>query len=61
MSRESRRKKLGINQEDFEPSKKEPVNISREDFDLLDAEEDGVIYYITEEDGSITMKRGANE
>lgn len=52
---------LNLKKEDFEPKKKESVNISREDFDLLDAEEDGVIYYITEEDGSITMKRGANE
>ena len=52
-----------VKAEDFKPKPKAPeiVNISREEFNLLDAEEDNVIYYITEEDETITIKRGVNE
>lgn len=35
------------------------IEISREDFDILDIEQD-VMYRIIEEDGTITMKKGVN-
>lgn len=35
-------------------------SITREEFDLLSYEDDHTIYYITEEDGTITMKKGEN-
>lgn len=50
-------KKRGIDA--FEP-KESTIEISREDFDLLDVEEE-VIYHIVEEDGTITIKKGRNE
>lgn len=61
MSRESMMSKLGLTQQDFEP-KKEPlvVEITREDFNLLHVEEDGVIYQILENDGTLTIKKGVN-
>lgn len=34
--------------------------ITREDFDLLDAQDDNTLYYIQEEDGSTTMVKGEN-
>lgn len=54
--------KLGLKEESFEP-KREPstIKISREDFDLLDVEEDGAMYYITEADGTITIRKGENK
>lgn len=53
--------KVGITPDSFEP-KKEPltIEISREDFDLLDVETDGTIYHIVENDGTITIKKGEN-
>lgn len=41
------------------PEAAENVNISREDFELLDVEQD-VIYYIFEDDGSVTIRKGVN-
>lgn len=44
-----------------QPPKKETlevIRITREDFDLLDVTYKGNIYYITEEDGTITMTEG---
>lgn len=35
------------------------VEITREDFDLLDVEDD-VVYHIIEEDGTTTIKKGVN-
>ena len=35
------------------------IEISREDFDLLEVEDD-VTYHIIEEDGTITIRKGAN-
>lgn len=54
--------KLDLKEESFEP-KREPstIEISREDFDLLDVEEDGAMYYITEADGTITIRKGENK
>lgn len=34
--------------------------ISREDFNLLDAQDDHTLYYILEEDGTTTMLKGEN-
>lgn len=34
--------------------------ITREDFNLLDAQDDNTLYYIQEEDGSTTMVKGEN-
>lgn len=52
--------KLGLKEEQFEPNKTpSTIEISREDFELLDVEED-VMYHITEEDGTITIKKGVN-
>ena len=34
--------------------------ITREDFDLLDAQDDHTLYYILEEDGTTTMLKGEN-
>lgn len=50
----------GLNVDDFEPKKNQIVNLSREDFNLLDATEDGTIYYIAEENGTVTMYKGDN-
>lgn len=36
------------------------VCIAREDFDLLDVQEDNAVYHIYEEDGSITTIKGVN-
>lgn len=38
----------------------ETVEISREDFDLLDVEQE-VIYHIFEEDGTVTVRKGENK
>ena len=43
----------------FEDPKPSTIEISREDFELLDIEED-VMYHIIEEDGTITIKKGVN-
>lgn len=52
--------KLGLNEEQFEPNKApSTIEITREDFELLDVEED-VMYHIIEEDGTITAKKGEN-
>lgn len=52
--------KLGLKEESFEPKPKEStIEISREDFNLLDVEDD-VMYHIIEEDGTITIKKGVN-
>ena len=52
--------KLGLKEESFEPKQKEStIEISREDFNLLDVEDD-VMYHIIEEDGTITIKKGVN-
>lgn len=40
-------------------TKSETITLTREDFNLLDAEEN-VTYNILEEDGSITIKKGTN-
>lgn len=50
----------GVTRKDFEPKRIEPIEISREDFDLLDVEEE-VIYHIVEEDGTITIRKGENK
>lgn len=55
----ARLRKLGLNEADFKPKKEETITISREDFDLLDIEQD-VLYNIIEEDGTITIKKGVN-
>lgn len=62
MSRESMMQKMGLKPEDFEPKPKQPeiINISREDFNLLDATADNTIYYITEPSGTVTVKKGDN-
>lgn len=61
MSRESMMNKLGLKKQDFEPKKESlVVEITREDFNLLHVEEDGVIYHILEEDGAVTIKKGVN-
>lgn len=53
--------KLGLKEKEFEPKPKEStIEISREDFDLLDVEEE-VIYHIVEEDGTITIRKGENK
>lgn len=44
----------------FENSAPEIIEISREDFDLLDVEQDA-IYHIIEDDGSITIRKGENK
>lgn len=44
----------------FENSAPEIIEISREDFDLLDVEKE-VIYHIVEEDGTITIRKGENK
>lgn len=51
-----------VKAEDFKPKPKQPeiVNISREDFNLLDALTDNTIYYVTEKNGTITMIKGEN-
>lgn len=36
------------------------VRIAREDFDLLDVQEDNTVYHIYEDDGSITTIKGVN-
>lgn len=61
MSRESMMRKLGLTESDFKakPKPMEVVEITREDFDLLEIEQE-VIYYIFEEDGSITVRKGEN-
>lgn len=41
-----------------EPPQPQVEHISREDFDLLDVTYKAVTYYITEEDGAITMRQG---
>lgn len=41
-----------------EPPQPQVEYISREDFDLLDITYKAVTYYITEEDGTITMRQG---
>lgn len=43
-----------------QPKKIEIIVITREDFEMLDVEQD-VIYHIYEEDGTITIKKGKNE
>ena len=49
-----------LGKENFEPKQKEStIEISREDFNLLDVEDD-VMYHIIEEDGTITIKKGVN-
>lgn len=35
------------------------IEITREDFDLLDVEEN-VTYHIAEEDGTVTIRKGVN-
>lgn len=40
--------------------KAKSIHITREDFDLLDFEEENITYYITEEDGTITVRKGEN-
>lgn len=57
-----RMRKHGLKKEDFLPKPKQPeiINISREDFYLLDATADNTIYYITEPDGTVTVKKGDN-
>lgn len=62
MSRESMMKRMGLSEKDFLPKPKQPeiINISREDFDLLDATADNTIYYITEPSGTVTVKKGDN-
>lgn len=61
MSRIGMMRKLGLTIKDFQPKPKplEVVEISREDFDLLEVEQD-VLYHIFEEDGSITVRKGVN-
>lgn len=56
-------RKAGLNPSDFKPKPKEPVHVSslhitREDFDLLDVQDENVIYYIIEEDGAVTVRKG---
>lgn len=43
-----------------QPKKIEIIEITREDFEMLDVEQD-VIYHIYEEDGTMTIKKGINE
>lgn len=51
--------KLGADK--FAPNPKpSTIEISREDFDLLDVEENA-IYHIVEEDGTITIRKGENK
>lgn len=40
--------------------KAKSICITREDFDLLDFEEENITYYITEEDGTVTVRKGEN-
>lgn len=63
MSRESMMRKLGLKPEDFEPKPKQPeiINISRENFDLLNATQNNVIYYVVELDNTITVIEGENK
>lgn len=35
--------------------------ITREEFDLLDMQDDNTIYYILEDDGTITIVKGENK
>lgn len=52
---------LGLNRTDFEPKPTERiVHISREDFSLLDATETDTVYYIAEDNGTVTMIKGDN-
>lgn len=44
----------------YEPKDETPqdVRITREDFDLLDVTKQYITYYITEEDGTVTIRQG---
>lgn len=53
--------KLGLREADFEPKKDAIVYISREDFNLMDALTDGTIYYVSENNGSMTIVKGENK
>lgn len=63
MSRESMMRKLGLTAEDFEPKPKQPeiVTISRENFNLLNATQNNVIYYVVELNNTITIIEGENK
>ena len=43
------------------PKSVEIIHISREDFDLMDATKDNTIYYIAENNGTVTMIKGDNK
>lgn len=53
--------KLGLAEDQFE-KKSTPaiIEISREDFELLDVEQDAT-YHIIEDDGTITIRKGENK
>lgn len=63
MTREQieRLNRVGLSPAAFEPKKVEAVRtvqISREDYDLLDVTDENTIYYIYDEDGMVTVRKG---
>lgn len=60
-STKRRIEELGLKAKDFERKPKpSTIEISREDFDLLDVEADET-YHIIETDGTVTIKKGVNK
>ena len=57
----ARLNRVGLNPAAFEPKKVEAVRtvqISREDYGLLDVADENIIYYIYDEDGNVSVRKG---